>query len=73
MHRGAERVPQADLIMGGHQWILLAIGFLVSFVVALGTVAWFMKWVRTRGFVPFALYRIFLGAIVLLWVAQKNG
>src|SRR5258708_314690 len=42
------------------QWVLLAIGFLVSFVVALIVVAWFMGWGRKRGFVPFAIYRIVL-------------
>jgi undecaprenyl-diphosphatase len=47
--------------MSGHQWIVLAIGFVVSFFVALGVVAWFMHWVRQRGFVPFAIYRIVLG------------
>jgi len=51
----------AALTMSGHQWIVLAIGFVVSFVVALGVVAWFMHWVRQRGFVPFAIYRIVLG------------
>jgi undecaprenyl-diphosphatase len=48
-----------------HQWIVLAIGFLVSFVVALGVVAWFMRWVRARGFAPFAIYRIVLGLVLL--------
>jgi len=51
----------APLQMESHQWIVLAIGFVVSFFVALGVVAWFIHWVRTRGFVPFALYRIVLG------------
>jgi undecaprenyl-diphosphatase len=49
-----------------HRWIVLAIGFLVSFIVAYGSVAALMAWVRKRGFVPFAIYRIALGAIVLL-------
>ncbi len=44
---------------------MLAIGFGVSFVVAYGVVAWFMNWVRTRGFVPFAIYRILFGGLVL--------
>ena len=48
-----------------HGWALLAIGFVVSFVVAYATVAWFMSWVRSRGFAPFAIYRILLGALVL--------
>jgi undecaprenyl-diphosphatase len=51
--------------MSRHDWIVLAIGFGVSFIVALGVVAWFMAWVRRRGFTPFAIYRIILGAGVL--------
>ena len=52
-----------------HSWILLAIGFVVSFIVAYGVVAWFMNWVRNRGFTIFAVYRILLGAFVL-WYAS---
>ena len=51
----------APLAMNSHAWIVLGIGFVVSFFVALAVVAWFMNWVRTRGFVPFAIYRIVLG------------
>ena len=53
-----------------HEWITLAIGFVVSFLVAYIVVAWFMRWVRTRGFVPFAVYRILLGTAVLIWVLR---
>jgi len=56
----------APLAMNGHQWVVLVIGFVVSFFVALGVVAWFMHWVRSRGFVPFALYRIVLGIGLLM-------
>jgi undecaprenyl-diphosphatase len=56
-----------------HQWVVLAIGFLVSFVVAYGAVAWFMSWVRKRGFAPFAMYRIVLGIVVLAWTAGWLG
>jgi undecaprenyl-diphosphatase len=52
-----------------HGWIVLGIGFVVSFVVAYGSVAWFMAWVRRHGFVPFAIYRIAVGAAVLAWAA----
>src|SRR5437870_2718628 len=51
----------APLAMNSHAWVVLAIGFIVSFIVALAVVAWFMNWVRARGFVPFAIYRIILG------------
>ena len=51
----------APLAMNLHEWIVLGIGFTISFFVALAVVAWFMNWVRARGFVPFAVYRIVLG------------
>jgi undecaprenyl-diphosphatase len=54
----------------GHQWAILAVGFVVSFLVAYGSVAWFMAWVRKHGFVPFAVYRIIVGAAVLFWVSR---
>jgi len=59
--------------MTGHQWVLLLIGFVVSFVVAYGSVAWFMAWVRKHGFVPFAIYRIIVGAAVLFWASHLGS
>ena len=58
---GAGDAALAPVVMTTHSWIVLAIGFVVSFIVALGVVAWFMRWVRARGFVPFAIYRIIAG------------
>lgn len=52
------------LSMTGHQITVLAIGFFVSFVVGYAVIAWFMNWVKTRGFTVFALYRIALGLFV---------
>src|SRR5438067_13383913 len=60
----------APLAMNLHEWIVLAIGFIVSFFVALGVVAWFMNWVRARGFVPFAIYRIILGIGLLVLLVR---
>jgi len=53
-----------------HGWLVLAIGFVVSFVVAYGAVAWFLAWVRKHGFAPFAVYRIILGTAVLYWASR---
>lgn len=55
--------------MDAHNWIVLGIGFVVSFVVAYAAVKWFMGWVREHGLAPFAAYRIVLGVAVLAWVA----
>ena len=62
----------APLAVNHHQWVVLAIGFVVSFIVALVVVAWFMRWVRTKGFAPFAVYRIAL-AIVLLILLMRGS
>ncbi|HVG92402.1 MAG TPA: undecaprenyl-diphosphate phosphatase [Alphaproteobacteria bacterium] len=66
--RGAEALGRMPI--NGHEWTVLLIGFVVSFVVALGVVAWFMNWVRQRGFTPFAIYRIIVGIAVLVWVMR---
>ena len=50
----------------------LAIGSAVSFITALAVIAWFMAWVRRRGFTPFAIYRVIIGVVVLLW-ASRGG
>ena len=55
-----------------HGWILLGIGFVVSFIVAYGSVAWFMAWVRKHGFIPFAIYRIVIG-VAVLWAPRLAG
>jgi len=65
---GADAI--APLVMTGHGWIVLAIGFIVSFLVAFGVVEWFLQWVRKHGFVPFAIYRILLGITLLVWGAK---
>jgi undecaprenyl-diphosphatase len=55
-----------------HGWIVLAIGFVVSFIVAYGSVAWFMGYVRKRGFAPFAVYRIIVGVLVLAFASKLS-
>lgn len=65
-YRSAADTAIAPLTMNNHEWIVLAIGFVMSFIVALMVVAWFMRWVRTRGFAPFAIYRIALGIVLLV-------
>jgi undecaprenyl-diphosphatase len=43
----------------------IAIGFVVSFVVAMFVIRWFMAIVTRHGFAPFAWYRIVIGVIAL--------
>ncbi len=71
--RGKGENPIGVSQIDAHGWIVLAIGFVVSFVVAYASVAWFMAYVRKRGFVPFAVYRIVVGALVLAFAARLAG
>lgn len=50
---------------------LIAIGFVVSFVVALAVVKAFMAVVTKHGFAPFAWYRIIAGAAALVWLYTR--
>ncbi|HEY1679020.1 MAG TPA: undecaprenyl-diphosphate phosphatase [Candidatus Sulfotelmatobacter sp.] len=68
--RGKSENPIGVSQIDPHGWVVLAIGFVVSFLVAYASVAWFMAYVRKRGFAPFAVYRIVLGALVLLFAAR---
>ena len=70
---GKDENPIGVAQITNHEWVVLAIGFVVSFIVAYGAVAWFMAWVRKRGFAVFAMYRIVLAIAVLLWAGGKIG
>ena len=64
--------PRA-VVMDSQRWIVLGIGVLVSFLVALGVVEWFLMWVRRHGFTIFAIYRIVLGILLLVLGSKLLG
>lgn len=68
---GGRHLSEA-LHMTPHQWGVLAVGFVVSFLVAWAVIGWFMHWVRKHGLAPFAVYRIALGLGVLLWAKYPH-
>lgn len=47
----------------------IAIGFVVSLVVAMFVIRWFMAIVTRHGFAPFAWYRIIVGVVALVWLS----
>jgi len=71
--RGKGENPIGVSQIDTHGWVVLAIGFVVSYIVAYASVAWFMAYVRKHGFVPFAIYRIIVGALVLVFAARLAG
>jgi undecaprenyl-diphosphatase len=61
------------VVMNSERWFVLIIGLVVSFIVALGVVEWFLQWVRRHGFALFALYRILLGIALLVFGSRLIG
>jgi len=51
--------------LDGSSAAVMGLGFSVSFVVALLVVAAFMSYIRRRSLIPFAVYRVVLGLVVL--------
>ncbi len=49
-------------------WGALALGFVVSTLVAFVAVKWLLGYIRTHRFTPFAIYRILLGIALLLFI-----
>lgn len=50
----------------GYQWLLILIGFVVSFIVAYVVINKFIDYIKSNDFKIFAYYRIVLGIIVLI-------
>jgi len=49
--------------------ILILIGLISSFISALFVIKWFIKYVSSNNFIPFAIYRIIVGVIILIFIA----
>jgi undecaprenyl-diphosphatase len=71
MGKGANPIGVSQI--DPREWLVLAIGFVVSFIVAYASVAWFMAYVRKHGFAPFAVYRIIVGILVLAFASRLAG
>ncbi len=58
LHQNGGAVARED-------WSALAVGFIVSLVVAFIAVKWLLRYIRTHRFTAFAIYRIVLGVALL--------
>jgi undecaprenyl-diphosphatase len=54
----------------GSQYELLAIGFMGAFITAFITVKWFIGFVKTHTFIPFAIYRILAALAFYVFVLR---
>jgi undecaprenyl-diphosphatase len=56
---------------GGVGFGTVAVGFVVSFLVAIVVVRGFVHYISRHGFAPFAWYRIVAGAAALVWLGMR--
>ena len=69
-----ELVKHHDTLMAGASGVgfgTVAVGFVVSFVVAIVIVRAFVSYISRHGFAPFAWYRIIAGLVALAWLAMR--
>jgi undecaprenyl-diphosphatase len=69
-----ELVKHRDTLMAGASGIgfgAVAVGLIVSFVVAIVVVRAFVAYISRHGFAPFAWYRIVAGVVALIWLTMR--
>ena len=69
-----ELVKHRDTLMAGASGVgfgTVAVGFAVSFVVAIVVVKAFVAYISRHGFAPFAWYRIVAGTAALAWLLMR--
>lgn len=50
-------------------WAPTIVATVIAFFVGLAVIAWLLRWVSTRTYLPFVLYRIVLGLVVMILLA----
>lgn len=53
--------------------ILLAVGCVVAFIVAIIAMKWFVDFLAKYGFKAFGWYRILVGAFILIWMLTGHS
>ncbi|MER5435314.1 undecaprenyl-diphosphate phosphatase [Streptomyces sp. NPDC002588] len=59
-----------DALEGGHvDWPPTLFATVIAFVSGYAVIAWFMKFISTKSFMPFVYYRVALGVVIIALVA----
>ena len=62
---GLDLYRGADAQLGFDALVAAVIAFVMAFL----AIALMFRWLRRAGFMPFVVYRLFLGAALLIWAA----
>ena len=55
----------------GHEWGMLIVGLIVSFIVAIFSIEFFLKFVKSNTFEKFGYYRVIVGILVIVLLLLK--
>ena len=58
-----------DVTDGGATWGPTVAATIVAFLVGFAVIAWLMRFISTRSYMPFVVYRLVLGALLIVLVA----
>ncbi|MFF3457765.1 undecaprenyl-diphosphate phosphatase [Streptomyces sp. NPDC002730] len=62
-----------DASQGGHvSWPQTIFATIIAFAVGYAVIAWFMKFITTKSFMPFVIYRILLGIVLFILVGTDT-
>lgn len=60
---------QGSAVFGPFSLLETAVATVIAFGVGLAVIAWLMRYIRTRSFMPFVIYRVTLGSVLLVLLA----
>ena len=64
-------VAEFDVAVPAIAWIILAVGCAVAFGVSMAAIRFLTDFVKRHSFIPFGVYRIILGAALIVWFLVK--
>ena len=64
-------VLEENIAVPATAWAVLAIASVVAFAVSMVAIRFLMDFVKKHSFAPFGVYRIILGAVVILWFVMR--
>ena len=69
---GGDNTLGASLDVPVEAWLILALATIVAFAVSMIAIKFLMNFVKKHSFAPFGVYRIILGAVVLLYFVSSK-
>lgn len=64
-------VAERDMTVPALAWVILAVGCAVAFGVSMVSIKFLTDFVKKHSFIPFGVYRIALGAALIVWFLVK--